>query len=331
MLNPSQAVNPGVTSADTNTKTPYYEEWNFAIQRGLPGHMALEVAYAGTKGVHLQALTDQNQDLTPGPGDVQARRPYPFYSGFASIQMRGNSNYNSLQVKVDKRLGHGLYFLSAFTFSHAEDDSPPICCNSPWPDQSYNLKALKSLADYQQKYRWVTSFDYMLPLGKGQAFMNQNRLLDLMFGGWHASGIFTMTTGFPFTPTQETDSSNTGTQGDTLPNRIGNGALPSGQRSLYQYFNVSAFTDAANYTFGNSGYNVLIGPGFVNMDLGVRKIFAITERHSLEFRGEFYNTFNHPNFGLPNGDIDAGPGSSGTITSLTGSNRKIQLALKYRF
>jgi len=330
-LNPSQAIDPGVTSVDTNTKTPYYQEWNFAIQRSLPGKMTLEAAYAGTKGVHLQILTDQNQDLTPGPGDVQARAPYPTFGPFASIQMRGNSSYHSVQIKVEKRLSYGLSFLSAFTFSKGMDDSPPICCNSPWPDQSYNLRAAKGLADYYQKDRWVTSFDYQLPFGRGMAMMNNNRALDLLFGGWHASGIFTITTGFPFTPTQETDSSNTGTQGYTLPDRIANGNLPSGQRSLYQYFNVAAFADAANYTFGNSGYNVLIGPGLVNLDLGVRKIFSINDRQKVEFRTEFYNALNHPNFGLPNGDIDAGPGSAGTITSLNGSMRVIQFALKYRF
>ncbi len=330
-LNPAQAINPGVTSVDTNTKTPYYQEWNLAVQRSLPGSVVLEVAYAGTKGVHLQSLTDQNQVRVPGPGDVQSRRPYPFYSGFASIQMRGNSSYHSLQVKAEKRMSHGLYFLSAFTFSHAIDDTVPICCNQPWPDQSYNLKALKGLADYQQKFRWVTSFDYQLPFGKGQAFVNNNRLADLVFGGWHASGILTVTSGFPFTPQQEEDSSNTGTQGFLNPDRIGNGNLPSGQRSIYQWFNVGAFADAQPYTFGNSGYNVLIGPGLVNLDLGVRKVFSITERQKVEFRAEFYNTLNHPNFGLPNSDIDAGPGAAGAITSLTGNMRTVQFALKYRF
>lgn len=330
-LNPSQAINPGVTSVDTNTKTPYYQEWNFAIQQLLPGKMTLEVAYAGTKGVHLQSLTDQNQDRIPGPGDVQARRPYPFYSGFASIQMRGNSNYHSLQAKLEKHLSRGLYLLGSFTYSHAEDDTVPICCNQPWPDDSYNLKLLKSLADYQQKFRFVASFDYQLPFGKGQSMMNQNVLLDEFFGGWHLSGILTAASGFPFTPQQETDSSNTGTQGYTNPDRIGNGNLPSGQRSLYQWFNVNAFADAADYTFGNSGYNVLIGPGLVSLNLGVRKVFRITERQNLEFRTEFYNALNHPNFNLPNNDIDAGPGAAGTITSLNIPMRVIQLGLKYRF
>jgi len=330
-LNPNQAINPGVTSVDTHSKTPYYQEWNFTLQRLLPSHMTVEVAYAGTKGVHLQSLTDQNQDPVPGPGDVQSRRPYPFYSGFASIQMRGNSNYNSLQIKVEKHLSHGLTFLSSFTFSHAEDDTVPICCNSPWPDNSYDLHSLKGLADYQQKFRWVTSFDYGLPLGRGEAFMNQNRALDLLFGGWHATGILTGTSGFPFTPQQEVDSSNTGTQGIILPNRIANGNLPSGQRSIYQWFDVAAFQDAPNYTFGDSGYNVLIGPGIWNLDLGIRKVFSVTERQKVELRGEFYNALNHPNFGQPNGDIDAGPGAAGTITALTTNMRTIQVALKYRF
>jgi hypothetical protein len=234
-------------------------------------------------------------------------------------------------MKAEKRMSHGLYFLSSFTYSHAEDDTVPICCNQPWPDNSYDLKALKGLADYQQKFRWVTSFDYQLPFGNGQPWMNHNRVLDMAFGGWHASGILTATSGFPFTPQQEDDSSNTGTQGFVNPDRIGNGNLSSSQRSLYQWFDIGAFADAKPYTFGNSGYNVLIGPGLVNLDLGVRKVFSITERQKVEFRAEFYNTLNHPNFGLPNSDIDAGPGAAGAITSLNGNMRTIQFALKYRF
>jgi hypothetical protein len=161
--------------------------------------------------------------------------------------------------------------------------------------------------------------------------MNQNRALDLLFGGWHATGILTGTSGFPFTPQQEVDSSNTGTQGIILPNRIANGNLPSGQRSIYQWFDVAAFQDAPNYTFGDSGYNVLIGPGIWNLDLGIRKVFSVTERQKIELRGEFYNALNHPNFGQPNSDIDAGPGAAGTITALTTNMRTIQVALKYRF
>jgi hypothetical protein len=330
-LNPAQAINPGATSLDTNPKTPYYQEWNLAVQRALPGKMSLEVAYVGSKGVHLQGLTDQNQDRVPGPGDVQARRPYPFYSGFTSMQMRGNSNFNSLQIKMQKSLSHGLYFLSSYTFSRALDDLVPICCNSPWPDQSYNLHLLKGLADYQQKNRWVTSFDYQLPFGKGQALLNHSRVLDLVVGGWHWTGIFTMGSGFPFTPTMGYDSSNTGTQGFTLPDRIGNGNLSGSQRTINNWFDVNAFQDAQPHTFGNSGVNVLIGPGLINLDFGLRKVFDITERQKLQLRLESFNTLNHPNFGQPDSGIDDGPGAAGVITSLGNPQRIIQLGLTYRF
>ena len=121
-LNPSQAINPGVTSLDPYVHTPYFQEWNATVQRALPGRMSLEVAYVGMKGVHLESVTDQNQDMAPGPGSVQARRPYPNYGPFASLQMVGNSKFNSLQVKVQKNLSHGLYFLSSFTFGKAMDD-----------------------------------------------------------------------------------------------------------------------------------------------------------------------------------------------------------------
>jgi hypothetical protein len=273
--------------------------------------------------------------MVPGPGDVQSRRPYPFYGGFASIQNRGNSNFNSMQIKLQKFVGHGLYFLSSYTFSRAIDDLVPICCNTPWPDDSYNLSLLKGLSDYQAKNRWVTSFDYLLPFGRGQALLNNSKTLDLIVGGWHWSGIFTMASGFPFTPQISYDSSNTGTQGFTNPDRIANGNISGSQRTINNWFNVEAFQDPNGYVFGNSGYNVLIGPGLINLDFGLRKVFNITERQKLQLRLEGFNALNHPNFGLPDNNIDDLPysqgGTAGVITSLRGGNRVTQIGMTYRF
>jgi len=137
--------------------------------------------------------------------------------------------------------------------------------------------------------------------------------------------------GGPFTPTMSYDSSNTGTQGTTLPNRLGNGALPAGQRSLYEWFNVNAFVDDPTYSFGNSGYDILFGPGLINLDFGLRKVVNITERQKLQLRLEAFNAPNHPNFGSPSTNIDGGPGSAGAITSTQGGNRVVQLGLKYQF
>jgi TonB-dependent receptor-like protein len=121
-VNPANAVDAPVTSVDTRLKTPYYQEWNFAIQQGLPSATSVELASAGSKGTHLQVVTNPNQVAIPGPGDIQSRRPYSRYGPFAAIQNRGNSTYHSLQLKVQKRYTHSLSFMSAFTFSKALND-----------------------------------------------------------------------------------------------------------------------------------------------------------------------------------------------------------------
>ena len=135
-LDPSQAVNPGVTSVDAHLHTPYYQSWNVAVEHALPAAISLEVAYAGSKGTHLQSVVDPNQVVTPGAGDVQSRRPLSQFGGFTAISNLGNSNYNSLQVKAEKHASHGLYFLSSFTYSKAINDLPEICCNAPFAQNS---------------------------------------------------------------------------------------------------------------------------------------------------------------------------------------------------
>ena len=330
-VNASNAVDPPVTSADSRLKTPYYQQWNFAIQQGLPSAVSVELAYAGSKGTHLQVLTDQNQVVTPGPGDVQSRRPYPTYGPFAAIQNRGNSGYNSLQLKIEKRYTHGLSLLSAFTFSKAINDLPEICCAQPYPQNSYNLAAERALADFDQRFRWVLSFDYELPFGRGRRYLANSRMMDLALGGWHLGGIYTLASGFPFSPQIGYDSSNTGDQGLVRPDRIGNGNLPGGQRSPSLWYDVNAFALPGSYAFGNSGRNVLSGPGVNVLDSSIRKEFSITEAQKLEFRAEFFNMVNHPNYAQPDPYIDDGPGAAGTITSLALPMRQVQFALKYRF
>jgi hypothetical protein len=331
-LDPSQAVNPGVTSVDPNLHTPYYQSWNLAVQRALPGAISLEVAYAGSKGSRLQVVTDRNQVPVPGPDDPQSRRPYPFYGGFTSIGNRGTSNYNSLQVKGEKHLSHGLYFLSAFTFSKAINDLPEICCAAPFPQNSYDITAERGLADFDQRLRWVFSFDYEIPFGGSKSKIS-NRAVDTILGGWHVGGIYTLSSGFPFSPLLGFDPSNTGAQVAVRPNQIRNGTLPRDRRTKDMWFDVGAYPvpdpNLNVFFFGNAGRNSLIGPGSNVFDGSLRKEFAITERHRLEFRTEFFNAFNHPNYAQPDNFVDNG--TAGKILSLAVPMRQIQFGLKYSF
>ncbi len=242
-----------------------------------------------------------------------------------------------MQVKIEKRASHGLYFLSSFTWSKAINDKaindqPEICCASPWPQNSWNISADRGLADFNQNLRWVLSYDYLLPFGKGHSFLGESRAGDLLVGGWHLGGIYSLASGFPFSPQMGYDTSNTGSIGmlradQTLPN----GNLPRGQRSPNLWFNTSAYAVPATYTFGNAGRNSLIGPGTNDWDASLRKTFQIRESQDLEFRAEFFNLLNHPNFGQPDPFITDGPGATGVVTSTTQANREVQLALKYHF
>jgi hypothetical protein len=327
----ANAIDPTVTSVDSRLHTPYYQEWNFSVQQGLPSSISLELSYAGSKGTHLQSLTDQNQVRIPGPGDVQSRRPYPNFGPFSSIQNRGSSTYHSAQAKVQKQYSKNLSFLSSFTWGKVLNDQPEICCAQPFPQNSYNVGAEKGPADFDQRIRWVSSFDYALPIGRGQKYLNADRFVDLALGGWHLSGIYSLASGFYFSPQLGYDPSNTGDQGLVRPNRIANGNLSRDKRTPDLWFDPNAFTFPDPYTYGNAGRNILVGPGTNTFDGSMRKIFRVTEAQNLEVRGEFFNMLNHPNFTQPDPFIDDGPGATGVITSTGIPNRQIQIGLKYRF
>jgi hypothetical protein len=329
-LNPNQVQFPGVTSIDARLHSPVFDEWNLNIQRELPGKILLETAYVGSKGTHLQVLVDRNQIRTPGPTFNQTARPFPTFGPFTSIEDHGNSTYHSVQVKAEKHLSNGLFFLSAFTYGKSINDQPEICCNSPWPQNSYNLKSEKGLSDFDNRRHWVTSFDYELPIGHGKRFLNGSRILDQAFGGWHFGGIISLRSGFPFTPTIGSDLSNTSSQGLARANRSGNGNLSPGQRTVLRWFDVSQFAFPAGGTFGNAGKNILDGPGAKSADLSLRKMFTVTERIHVDFRAEFFNAFNHAVFSQPDNSL-ADTGATGTITSTVIPQRQIQFGLKILF
>jgi hypothetical protein len=326
-LDPAAAAFPTLFTADRRFKSPYYQQWNFSVQRDLGWNTLLEIAYVGSKGTHLQVLRDYNQPL-PGPGDPQERRPYPQYGNFGSITNAGSSTYNSIQLKLNKRWSNGLWLLSAFTYSKAYNDQPEICCNSPWPPDSHNIAAEHGPADYDQRYRSVTSFAWDLPFGKGRHFLDKEGVLNGIFGGWQLGGIVTIAAGFPFSPATSLDTSNTSSGGQLRPDLVGN--PDPGTRTPERWFNPEAYATPAEFAFGNAGRNSLLGPGTRTADLYLRKELKIGSRARLELRIEAFNAFNHPNFGLPDNYVDDGE-SAGTITSTALSQRQIQFGARFTF
>lgn len=341
LLDPNNAPFANVTSQDWNPETPVYDQWNLDLEYQLPGQILITPAYVGTKGTHLQVLRDLNQIPTPQPTYDPTLAPYCEPAGFSagnckfgtftSIQNEGSSTYHAFQLKAEKRTTHGLYFLSAYTYSKSINDQPEICCNSPWPQDSFNIAAEKGLSDFDNRNRWVNSIDYELPVGKGRQFLNQGGVVDAVLGGWHVGGIITLRSGFPFSPQIGFDPSNTGSPGLQRSNQIGSGHLAN--PSPYLWFNVNDFPvpNCPQGCFGNAHKNILEGPGEKTADLSARKIFNLTETVNLEFRAELFNAFNHPVFSQPDPYITDGPGAAGVITSTVIPQRQVQFALKLHF
>jgi hypothetical protein len=317
---------------DSKTSTMY--EWNINLQRELPAHLVMSVAYVGGKGTYVDVVGLNINQATPGPGAVVSRRPYPNLSDSTGVVPWGNSIYNSLQTTFERRMA-SLRFTGAWTWAHTIDDTSGESSNSPIQN-SNNLHAQRGTSTFDVRHKVTVGATWEMPFGKGKRWLgNSPKAVDMVAGGWQLNSITTLLTGLPFTPTMQTSNLNTGT-GSQFPNRLASGFIPTGQRTLDRWFDAGAFAAPALYAWGNSGRNILYGPGTKQMDLSLFKSFPLGEKSQrLEFRAESFNTFNTPQFNNPNASIGfTGVGritSAGSPTVYQRTSRQIQLALKLYF
>jgi Carboxypeptidase regulatory-like domain/TonB-dependent Receptor Plug Domain len=325
--NPSGAVR----LYEQNMRDSYALQYNIDLQRQLGQSWLIDAAYVGTRGVKLWNSFNINQAI-PGPGPLASRYAIsPNVTSITASQDLGSSNYNSLQLRLEKRFSSGLSFLAAYTFAKSIDSGGSSGSLGPGasPQDPQDLRAERGLSTFDVRHRFVYSGLYALPFGRGKTYLSSlNRWEDAALGGWQVNGILTLQSGLPFSPTINSNPANSNSAFNR-PNRIGSGALPASERSIQDWFNVSAFTVPGLFQYGNSGRDILIGPGTINLDLSLFKTFTLTERFQLQFRAESFNLANHPNFANPATAIDA-PGA-GAITKTYNSGRELQLALKLFF
>jgi len=322
---------PQLFVLDLHNKDGYSQQWDFTAQRELGKNWVVEAAYVGTTGTHLLMRPDINQP-TPGLGDPQTRRPNSDFGRIYYNSCQASSNYHSLQMRVERRFAAGFSILSAYTFSKAIDND-----DLAWqiPQNSYDLRAERSLSNFDIRHRFVTSYLYELPVGPGKKYAaSAPKGVTKLIEGWKVAGITVFSSGPPSTPVLPYDNPNVGYEFSVArPDRIGNGTLTN--RSWHAYWDKGAFVAPAPYSFGNGGRNILIGPGINNWDIGLLKDTRIKEGQDLEFRAEFFDAFNHPQMSnFPNSTFDptATPygGTFGEVTSYN-PPRIIQLGLKYIF
>jgi hypothetical protein len=314
--------------ADPRNKIPYVMEYNFGIQQQLAPSLVLDMDYVGSVGRHLFIQPVANTALTPGPGPVGPREPFPAYGGsFSFDENVGNSSYNALQVKLQKSLSYGLNFLASYTWSKSLDIQSEGQSGSI--ETIYDYGRDWGPSDFNRAQLFVFSTTYQLPFGKGKQYLSSaNGITRAVLGNWNIGGIVTLDSGRPYDIVAGGDIANVG-GGSQRAEVIGSPNSGFNQSRL-EWFNTAAFTLPAVYTFGNEGRNNLTGPPEKNLDFITYKDFPFAERLNLQLRAEFFNIFNHPNFGLPNNNVQGGT-AFGTITSTATAPREIQFALKLTF
>lgn len=341
---------------DSGFKLASIQQWNLTLEHLFQGKTLVRASYVGTKGTHLSldreanpavyippgkcGLPDPTAPCSTSSGDpftgTDARRPFRGLQSVFDGESVGNSSYNALQLSVDRRVAAGLTFSSNYTWGRAIDTvssnaNGTLHSGFNTVSNPFNLRAYRALSDFDLSHSLSTSLVWQLPSPKSDSFVPKHVL-----SHWQTTGIWIWQVGQPFSILSGSDRSLSGVGLDFADRVAGvspflDPGRPHGQLRQ-QYFNVAAFQLNALGTFGNSGRNILRGPGFNNLDLAVMKAIPLNhEKYGLIFRGEFFNITNTPHFTAPNG---AGGGlATPQIGQILHARdpRIIQLALKFNW
>jgi outer membrane receptor protein involved in Fe transport len=326
-----------------NLATPYTQNWNLNLEEELSKSLALQLGYVGSKGTRLTRLLDANQP------DVNGNRVvFPQYGAVDEFATVSGSTYNALQATLRTKNWHGLSGFAGYTWSKSLDDaSDAIDFNFStvaFPQDSTNLRAEHGPSNFDTRHRFTMAFTYQVP-----HLFGPHRLAD----GWQLNTILAAQSGRPVPIVSAKDTSalpnsnfNTRSNFHQRPNLVpGHNPINSNWESAPDaigYLNGNAFAQPPDGTFGNLGRNAIFGPKFWNVDFALAKSTQIFDRLNLQFRAEFFNIFNHPNFALPNFFVNPGAGQQGLITQTPdqaqtnpglggGGPRVVQLGLKLLF
>jgi hypothetical protein len=315
---------------------PTTQQWSFGPEVQIFGRILVGASYVGSRSSHLQRPVNLNDPL-PGLAaaqrvNVNFVRPYFGFGSITERQTTGNSYYHSLQVSVNRRMARSLQAGFAYTWSKSIDDGSSERDAGDIAPNSRNFAAERGPSNWDRTHVFTSNFLWTLPkFARGRI---ANPLTRGIMNGWSISGITRLWSGTPFDIVMNSDVAGIGAVQNQRPDIIGD---TKGPRTVSQWFNRSAFGRPASGTFGNMGRNSLRRPGVNKWDLSAFKEFVVRENVKLQFRGEFFNAFNHPSFVNVNATltttatgVNPDAGSFGWITD-TRDARVLQFALKLRF
>ena len=353
------AGTPQPQNINTDIKYPYGMQWNFGIQRQIGGSWVGSATYTGTRGVSLVGVIDQIQPAVQTDAQGLLFTPNlappinPALDSTRTYANLGDSIYNALGLRLQKRFSHGLEFSVSYTWSKnigtgvlglngagtSSTFGSGFTSGNLWNYKEYD----RSLLDQDVRNNFSLNYTYELPIGQGRYFgSNMGRTANLIFGGWQINGIVSARSGLPVTITGGGYNVSNFCRSCSIRPLLkpgGNNDPVTG--NINDWIDESQFlpvrppnVPALGY-FGNLGRNTLSGPRQTKVDFSIFKVFPVAEEKSLQFRAEFFNLPNHPNFAGPSAAVFTNTGAVsptlGIIDQTLGTSRQIQLALKFEF
>jgi hypothetical protein len=311
---------------DNHLKRGYIQSWNFIAEKELPGKMVASAGYVGT--ITVDAFADWNGNAA-APGTGVAGQPFfqkfgrtadtLFWNGFVG------ANYHSLQMSLKRQVADGLTLQGAYTYSHAIDyvDDDGWAGFDVW-NYAPQIGRNRATSGFDRTHNFHLAYVYQFPFGKGKKYATSG-VAAAVLGGWQANGIIAVYSGTPFTVFADGTALNAPANSQTADivgqaHKIG---------SLSEYYDITAFAPVTTARFGNSGRNILRGPGVINNDLSLFRDFQITEKFKLTFKAESFNLTNTPHFGTPDNNVNDAAfmqisGTAGTLSD----NRSVRFGLR---
>jgi len=324
-----------VLGNDYDRTTPRMLQYLFNVQREIGGNSAIEIGYLGSRSFHLERMFDRN-DVLPGPGAVQDKRPYPEFTRVQTIGNVAEAKYNSLTAKLTRRLNNGFSALIGYTLSKSEDNGSGIRTlngdqlfpqNSNCVADEVSSGCEWGLSIFDTRHRIVSSILYELPFGAGKKWA-QGGVGGAILGGWQLTNIMSLSSGFARNPNVGQDRANLG-HGDQRPTVVSGQDANDGPQTIQQWFNTAAFVLQPGIEYGNAVRNSIVGPGIFNFDMSILRNFTLGGSKTLQLRLEAFNTFNQPVWQDPNTAVTST--QYGQITSTRKPMREMQLGIKFGF
>jgi len=364
--NPDSGLGQGVFAVERDQKSGYAQQWNLSFQKTFSQNWSTEFGYLGSKltnlgvpDVNMNQLTPEQLALgatltqqVPNPffgqipessqlgGPTIARqqllRPFPRFTTVAFYRNNvGHSTYHSMQTRLERRFSNGLSITGAYTFAKLIDDAGAVfdaaILTGPaavfQAADSYNRRLEKDESTGNIPHVFSGSYVWEIPVGAGRRW-GLTGWRNALAGGWQLAGMLRVQSGSPLAVTQATNFNAFAGFGIQRPNKVGEPELPSGERGTARWFNTAAFSQAGQFTIGNSSRNPVVGPAYRSLDVMVGKTFSITERVRTEVRAEAFNVTNTPSLMAPNTSF--GNAAFGTITRAF-DPRVYELVLKLHF